>query len=125
MIERREISRRGLLRTLGLGGLALARGWTKRTGSLWQWAAPQSVSAEESVIFRTVPPAESHITWVHDNAASEAHYLPESMASGCAFFDYDNDGWMDIFLVNTGPCDYFQPSADRRRSEERRVGKEC
>ena len=36
------------------------------------------------------------------------------MASGCAFFDYDDDGWMDIFLVNTGPCDYFQPPANRR-----------
>ena len=36
------------------------------------------------------------------------------MASGCAFFDYDNDGWMDIFLVNTGPCDFFKPPAHRR-----------
>jgi len=114
MVERRDISRRKLLEALGLGGLVLARGWKKSAGSLWQWAAPTSASAAEGVIFRAVPPAESHITWVHDNAASEAHYLPESMASGCAFFDYDNDGWMDIFLVNTGPCDYFHPSADRQ-----------
>ena len=26
-------------------------------------------------------------------------YIIESMASGCAFFDYDNDGWMDIFML--------------------------
>jgi len=25
--------------------------------------------------------------------------IVESMASGCAFFDYDNDGWMDIFIL--------------------------
>ena len=25
-------------------------------------------------------------------------YIVESMATGCAFFDYDNDGWMDIFI---------------------------
>ena len=110
----REISRRGLLRALGLSGVSLAGGWAKQTGSLWQWVAPPGVAADEDIIFRTVHPEESHITWVHDNAASEAHYLPESMVSGCAFFDYDNDGWMDIFLVNTGPCDFFHPSADRR-----------
>src|SRR5579859_4766400 len=26
-------------------------------------------------------------------------YINESMGGGCAFFDYDNDGWMDIFIV--------------------------
>jgi hypothetical protein len=26
-------------------------------------------------------------------------YIVESMGSGCAFFDYDNDGWMDIFIL--------------------------
>jgi hypothetical protein len=45
---------------------------------------------------------------------SAERYLPESMASGCAFLDYDNDGWMDIFLVNTGPCDFFDPEAGKR-----------
>ena len=27
-------------------------------------------------------------------------YLMETTGCGCAFFDYDNDGWLDIFLVN-------------------------
>jgi hypothetical protein len=26
-------------------------------------------------------------------------YIIESMGGGCAFFDYDNDGWMDIFIL--------------------------
>jgi len=26
-------------------------------------------------------------------------YIVESMGGGCAFFDYDNDGWMDIFII--------------------------
>jgi enediyne biosynthesis protein E4 len=30
----------------------------------------------------------------------EKHYIMESMCGGIAVFDYDNDGWMDIFLVN-------------------------
>jgi enediyne biosynthesis protein E4 len=29
----------------------------------------------------------------------EATYILESMGGGCAFFDYDNDGWMDIFIL--------------------------
>ncbi|MGD0892969.1 MAG: CRTAC1 family protein [Terracidiphilus sp.] len=109
-----DASRRRLLRALGLGGLSIAGEWNREVGNLWKWVNPAPVAADDSPIFRIVTPEESHITWVHDNAASEAHYLPESMASGCAFFDYDNDGWMDIFLVNTGPCDFFQPSSDHR-----------
>ena len=27
-------------------------------------------------------------------------YLLETTGCGCAFFDYDNDGWMDVFVVN-------------------------
>src|ERR1700744_3969966 len=29
----------------------------------------------------------------------EVTYIVESMGGGCAFFDFDNDGWMDIFMV--------------------------
>ena len=61
-------------------------------------------------LFVEVPPAASGITWVHENAMSPARFLPESLGPGCAFLDYDNDGWMDIYLVNSGPCDFFQPA---------------
>ena len=49
------------------------------------------------------------IHWVHENAMSPEHYLPEAIGPGCAFLDYDNDGWMDIYFVNSGPSDFFQP----------------
>ena len=54
-------------------------------------------------IFEEIPASASGITWVHDNAKSDLHYLPETLGPGCAFLDYDNDGWMDIYLVNSGP----------------------
>ena len=36
--------------------------------------------------------------------------------AGCAFLDYDNDGWMDIYLVNSGPCDFYQPPQPLRNA---------
>jgi hypothetical protein len=41
---------------------------------------------------------------------------PETMGAGCAFLDYDNDGWMDIYLVNSGPCDFFSPKQPLRNA---------
>ncbi len=39
----------------------------------------------------------------HVNGASGRKYYPETFGSGCVFLDYDGDGWLDIFLVNSGP----------------------
>jgi hypothetical protein len=36
----------------------------------------------------------------HNSGAFGEKYLPETMGSGCAFLDYDADGWMDILLIN-------------------------
>ena len=70
----------------------------------------------EGPIFEEITPAASGITWVHDNAMSPDRYLPETLGPGCAFFDYDNDGWMDIYLVNSGPCDFYQPAKPLRNA---------
>lgn len=65
--------------------------------------------AQTAPLFEEVPASISGITWVHDNAMSADRFLPETLPPGCAFLDFDNDGWMDIFLVNTGPSDFYQP----------------
>ena len=62
-------------------------------------------------LFEEIPASASGISWVHDNAMSSDRYLPETMGPGVAFFDYDNDGWMDIFLVNSGASDFYTPKA--------------
>ena len=42
------------------------------------------------------------VTFQHTNGASPDKHLVETMGSGGLFFDYDNDGWVDIFLVDGG-----------------------
>jgi len=66
--------------------------------------------------FETWTPEKTGITWTHDNALSPRRYLPESMGPGVAIFDYDNDGWMDLYFVNSGPCDFFQPAKPLRNA---------
>jgi enediyne biosynthesis protein E4 len=66
--------------------------------------------------FEEVPPSKSGITWIHQSGMSAERYLPETMGAGCAFFDYDNDGWMDIFLVNSGRCDFYDPDPSLRNA---------
>jgi len=97
------LSRRQFLSSVALGGPGLV---------LRQPASANTPGP----LFEEVAPAKSGITWVHDNAISDDRYLPETLGPGCAFLDYDNDGWMDIFLVNSGPSDFFKPRRQLRNA---------
>ncbi len=55
---------------------------------------------------------EAGILFEHNNGAFGKKYLPETLGSGCAFFDYENDGWQDILLING--MDW--PGHERRRT---------
>ncbi|MGA8149394.1 MAG: CRTAC1 family protein [Terriglobales bacterium] len=66
--------------------------------------------------FEEVPSSASGITWRHTAGHSQQKYLPETTGAGCAFLDYDNDGWMDIYLVNSGRCDFFNPDPPLRNA---------
>jgi len=77
---------------------------------------PRRARAAGPVLFEEVPASRSGITFVHENAMSPERYLPETMGPGVAFLDYDGDGWMDLYIVNSGPCDFFQPKAPLRNA---------
>jgi hypothetical protein len=40
------------------------------------------------------------LNFTHHTGAFGSRYLPETLGPGCAFLDYDNDGWLDVLLVN-------------------------
>lgn len=44
--------------------------------------------------------AQSGMRFNHNSGRAGKKYLPETMGPGCAFFDYDGDGWVDILLLN-------------------------
>jgi len=66
--------------------------------------------------FEEISAERSGIRWRHANGKSFEKYLPESTGAGCAFLDYDNDGWMDIYLVNSGACDFWTPEKPLRNA---------
>ena len=54
--------------------------------------------------------AASNIKFKHDNAATTQRYLIETMGSGAAWIDYDNDGYLDLFLVNSAETPAYKPA---------------
>jgi hypothetical protein len=49
-------------------------------------------------------------------------YILETIGCGCAFFDYDNDGWMDLFLLGGTRLDGDPPGATNRLYKNNRDG---
>ena len=72
--------------------------------------------AASGYAFDEIPPSSSGISWIHTAGKSADKYLPETSGAGCAFLDYDNDGWMDIYLVNSGRCDFYNPPKPLRNA---------
>lgn len=71
------------------------------------------LSAQASVTFTDVA-VRAGIQVTNLNDASPQKYLPETMGSGAALFDYDSDGWLDVFIVDGGSIANPQVSSRAR-----------
>jgi hypothetical protein len=93
------ISRRGVLQALGCAGLSLA--------------LPARGTAQASPAFTDITAAAGLAGAVNVSGhPTDKQFLLEEMGGGVALFDYDNDGWLDIFLVNGSS---FDPAVRDRR----------
>ena len=62
--------------------------------------APKPSSfAAPNITFTEITKAAG-ITFTSTHGTSAKDYIIEATGAGCAFFDYNNDGWLDIYLVN-------------------------
>jgi len=86
------VNRRSFLR--GLAGVACG---SCLTHDLWASAAASSAAPGFKLVDVTGP---AGIQFQHNSGAYGNKLLPETLGSGCAFLDYDRDGWQDILLVN-------------------------
>ena len=74
---------------------------------------PQSVPATVPAMFTDITAKAGLASAVNVSGSAEnKRFLLEEMGGGAAFFDYDNDGWIDIFLVNGTS---FDPEVQKRR----------
>jgi tetratricopeptide (TPR) repeat protein len=67
--------------------------------------------------------AAAGLRFVHENGATSLKRLPETMSGGVGLFDYDGDGWLDVYAVQSGafsPADH--PSSGDRLFRNRGDG---
>ena len=107
-------SRRKFLQQMGGASLALA--------APCPWSAPRiSPQATRTIAFTDVAQSAG-ITFRHENAASPEKFLIETMGSGCGWIDYDQNGLLDLYLVNGAATRVFTPKEPVRSALYRNNG---
>ena len=91
----------GMRAQQGMGGIASAA--SLPPPSTTQQKRPITAGGfvdQGPVIFQDVTKAAGLSGWRHKMGVPEKNFIVETNGSGVALLDYDNDGWLDIYLVN-------------------------
>jgi hypothetical protein len=92
------VNRRSFL--WGAAGLASFSHFPLLNAFAAEAATSQATQAASSGFRFADVTAQAGIHFVHNSGAYGGKFLPETLGSGCAFLDYDRDGWQDILLIN-------------------------
>jgi enediyne biosynthesis protein E4 len=65
---------------------------------------------------------QAGITFLQDSTQTEEKYYLETMGTGVAWLDYDQDGLMDLYFVQSGPTDLYKPDHPMRSALYRNNG---
>jgi hypothetical protein len=96
----------------------------------------QGVATRKTTAEARMPPSGRHFNARFTDVAKEAglvlpvvygdplrkDYILETVGCGCAFFDYDNDGWMDVFLLSGSALSGAPSGASNRLYKNNRDG---
>ncbi|HWF83508.1 MAG TPA: CRTAC1 family protein [Vicinamibacterales bacterium] len=93
------------------------RAFLAGAASLLSWPTLAQQAAGPPGIRLTDITSRAGINFRHNNGSAGGKLLPETLGSGCAFLDYDADGWQDILLVNG--CDW--PATNKRQKSTLRL----
>ncbi len=104
-----RISRRELLKQISALSVVLA--------APRSWVGPST----NSVTYVDIA-GPTGIAFQHDNAASPDKYLIETMGSGCGWIDYDQNGLLDLYLVNGAATRAYSPKQPLRSALYRNNG---
>lgn len=68
------------------------------------------------IVFENIAEQAGLTAWQHKSGTPEKPLILEAMSGGVCLLDYDNDGWLDIFLVNGSTLDALNGKADPPRA---------
>ena len=100
------------MRSVGLPGLAL----------LGLWLSPLPAACAENPIQLRDATAQTGITFRHTDGSSGRRYIIEYICSGLALFDYDGDGYVDLYFLNGAPLQGTQVDVPPRNALYRNLG---
>ncbi len=63
------------------------------------------------VVFQDIAKQSGLAVWQHKMGTPQKNYIIETVGSGVGLVDYDNDGWLDIYLVNGSTYDAYAGKA--------------
>jgi len=89
--------------------------------SLVAWGAAAGGAAGQIVL--TDVTSRSGIAFRHTDGSSGQRYIVETVSAGLALFDYDNDGQIDIYLLNGAPLKGAKAETAPRNALYRNLGK--